>query len=84
MTTAVLRKKVHKYVDQVDEKTLRILNAMLTEAVQIDEDKGTLLTPDQVKELDRRVKLYQAGEMEMHTWGKVKSHILKKHKSKIK
>lgn len=84
MTTATLRKKVHKYVDQVDEKTLRLLSAMLTEALQFEEDNGTLLTPDQVKELDRRVKLYQTGEMKMHTWGKVKSRILKKHKSKTK
>lgn len=84
MTTAVLRKKVHKYVDQVDEKTLRLLNAMLSEAVQLEENNDTLLSPEQVKELDRRVKLYQAGEMKMHTWSKVKSGILKKHKSKTK
>lgn len=84
MTKAVLRKKVHKYVDQVDEKTLRMLNAMLSEAVHSDEDSGTLLSPAQIKELDKRVKLYEAGEMKMQTWGKVKSGILKKHKAKTK
>ncbi len=84
MTKALLRKKVHQYVDQVDEKMLRLLNAMLSEAIHIEEDNGTLLTPEQIKELDRRVKLYQAGEMKSQPWGKVKARILKKQKSKSK
>lgn len=84
MTKALLRRQVHKYVDQVDEKTLRLLNAMLSEAIHIEEDNGTLLTPDQIKELDKRVKLYQAGEMKMQSWGKVKARILKKQKTKSK
>ncbi|HET6989760.1 MAG TPA: addiction module protein [Bacteroidia bacterium] len=84
MTKALLRKKIHKYVDLVDEKTLRLLNALLSEAIHIEEDNGTLLTPEQVKELDRRVKLYQVGEMKTQPWGKVKERILKKHKPKSK
>lgn len=84
MTKALLRKKVHKYVDQVDEKTLRILDAMLTQILSHDDLGNSYLTDEQEKELDERVRRLEVGESKMETWGKVKERILNKKKSKSK
>jgi putative addiction module component (TIGR02574 family) len=82
MTTAVLRKRVHKYVDKVDEKSLRVLEAMLTEMLSQEEE--SYLTGEQLKELDRRIKRHEAGEGSMDTWENVKARVRKKHKAKRK
>ena len=84
MTKALLRKKVHKYVDQADEKTLRMLDAMLSELARFDYTENSYLTDEQEKELDERVRRLEAGESKMQTWGKVKKRILGKKKVKSK
>jgi putative addiction module component (TIGR02574 family) len=84
MTKALLRKKVHKYVDQVDEKTLRMLDAMLTEALSIQDEGESMMTNAQYAEVERRAKSFEAGESKMLSWGKVKTDIRKKYKAKSK
>jgi len=84
MTKALLRKKVHKYVDQVDEKTLRMLDAMLTQLLKYSDLESSYLTDEQEKELDERVRRLEVGESKMQTWGKVKERILNKKKPKSK
>jgi len=84
MTKALLRKKVHKYVDQVDEKTLRMLDAMLTQLLNYNNAEESYLTDEMVDELDEQVKRLETGESKMQTWGKVKERILSKKKAKTK
>lgn len=84
MTKALLRKQVHKYVDQVDEKTLRLVDALLSEALDIQEEGDSMMTDEQYSEVKRRSKSFEAGESKMQSWGKVKADIRKKHKAKSK
>ncbi|CAN5911951.1 hypothetical protein BH11BAC7_BH11BAC7_03080 [soil metagenome] len=84
MTTAVLRKKVHKYVDQVDEKTLRILNAMLTEALDIQDEGESMMTNAQYAVVKERARSLEAGETKAISWGKLKTDIRKTYKTKSK
>lgn len=84
MTKAFLRKQVHKYVDQADEKTLRMLNAMLSELARPEFTGNSYLTDEQERELDERVRRLEAGESKMQTWGKVKKRILGKKNVKSK
>jgi hypothetical protein len=84
MTKALLRKKVHKYVDQVDEKTLRMLDAMLTQLLNYNNAEESYLTDEMVDELDEQVRRLEVGESKMQTWGKVKERILSKKKTKSK
>jgi hypothetical protein len=84
MTKALLRKKVHKYVDQVDEKTLRLLDALLTEALEIQDEGESLMTNAQYAEVQHRAKSFEVGEAKMLSWGKVKADIRKKYKSRSK
>ncbi|MEO5644785.1 MAG: hypothetical protein ABIQ40_03205 [Bacteroidia bacterium] len=81
MTKALLRKKVHKYVDQVDENTLRVLDAMLTQLLHNDK-ANSYLTDEDEKELDEQVRRLEAGESKMQSWSKVKKRILSKKKPK--
>ena len=82
MTKALLRKKVHKNVDQVDEKTLRLVDALLTEALDILDERETRMTDAQYAEVEKRSKSYELGESKMLPWGKVKSDIRKNYKAK--
>jgi hypothetical protein len=84
MSKALLRKKVHKYVDQVDEKTLRLVDALLTEALDIQDEGESLMTGAQYNEVEQRAKSFEAGESKMLSWGKVKTDIRKKYKAKSK
>jgi putative addiction module component (TIGR02574 family) len=84
MTKAVLRKKVHKNIDQADEKTLRLIDALLTEALDIQNEGQTRMTDEQYAEVERRSKSFEVGESKMLSWGKVKSDIRKNYKAKSK
>lgn len=84
MTKALLRKKIHKYVDQVDEKTLRMLDAMLTQLLSYNDVGKSYLTDEQEQELDERVRRLEVGESKMHSWSKAKKRILNKKNVKSK
>ncbi len=84
MTKAVLRKKVHKYVDQVDEKTLLVLDAMLTQIIYSNDKANSYLTDEDEKELDEQVRRLETGESKMQSWSKVKKRILSKKKANSK
>ncbi|MDQ3110617.1 MAG: hypothetical protein M3R17_12050 [Bacteroidota bacterium] len=84
MTKAVLRKQVHKYVDKADEKTLRLVNALLSEALEMEEEGESMMTNTQYEEVKRRAKGLEAGEIKTISWGKLKSEIRKNYKAKSK
>lgn len=76
MTENQLRKKVKNQLDKVDERTLRMIDALLTEALL--PEKHAYLTDADYEELDRRVRSLSVGESRMHTWSSVKKRILSK------
>lgn len=47
-------------------------------------EKGSLLSDEQIVELDRRVKNFEEGKSKMYPWEEVKARILKKHAQKLK
>lgn len=80
MTKAQLKKKVKDQIDRADERTLRLVQALLTEALNpTDED---YLTDADYAELDRRAESLSVGESKLHTWGAVKKRILSKKRRK--
>lgn len=80
MTKAQLKKKVKDQLERVDERTLRMVEALLTEALLPSSE--TYLTNADYAELDRRVKSLCVGESQMHTWSAVKKRITSKKRRK--
>lgn len=76
MTKAQLKKKVKDQLERVDERTLRMVDALLTEALLPSNE--SYLTNADYTELDRRVKSLEVGESKMHTWSSVKKRVLNK------
>jgi putative addiction module component (TIGR02574 family) len=80
MTRAQLKKKVKDQIDRADERTLRMVQALLSEALQPADE--AFLTSADYAELDRRVESLQAGEGKAHSWSAVKKRVLTKKPEK--
>ena len=60
MTTAAIRSKVHKYIDEADNKVLEVVYQLLEVYRQ---SNSSLLTHEQQKEVLKRSALYKAGKI---------------------
>jgi len=60
MTTATIRSKVHKYIDEADTKVLEVVYQLLEVYRQ---SNSSLLTEEQQKEVLKRSALYKAGKI---------------------
>ncbi len=69
MTRTALRKKVHHYIDTVDDSLLEVVYNLFR--LYIEEDES-LLTKEQKAELDKRAELYRAGKLKTFSWKEVK------------
>ena len=74
MQTASIRQKLHQYVDNSDEKLLKMMLAM---AQEYNEDDGLEyeFTAEDIKLLDERRQKRLNGESSVHSWDEVKSAI---------
>lgn len=79
MTKTALKKKIIEYVENGDDKILRAVYTILEEHNRVRQE-ASLLNEEQKAELDRRMKLFEAGKMEVYDW----QEIYKKKKSKYK
>ena len=70
MTTTAIRKKVHQYVDDVEEKVLEAIYHMLK--IYVDEGSESLMTKEQKSEIEKRGKLYRQGKLKISSWEEVK------------
>jgi putative addiction module component (TIGR02574 family) len=70
METAQLREELHKYIDQADDRILRLVKGMF----QADSDDYEL-SEEQQEELDKRLEKYEAGQMNFSSWDTVKNRI---------
>lgn len=70
MTSATLKQKIHQYLDTSDDKMLKIVYSILDEHAKI-KNQTSLLNQNQKSELDKRMKLYEAGKMEVYDWSEV-------------
>jgi hypothetical protein len=77
MTTIAIRKKVHQYLDDVDDSVLAIIYQMLK---SYKEEKGleSMLTKAQKTELDKTLREHKAGKLKYYTLDEAKRIVAKK------
>jgi putative addiction module component (TIGR02574 family) len=75
MTTAALRNKMHRYVDDLDIKALEAFYQMIK--LYMDESGESLMDKAQKQEIDERVKLFKEGKLKTSAWDSVKKHARK-------
>ena len=69
-----LRKKIHDFIDQADDKTLQIFNAIIS-----SEQASKPVIPESFyKELDEDREKHLIAETPSHTWEDVKERLSKK------
>lgn len=72
MTKAALKKQIHQYVDIADEKTLRMVKALLSEALDESDAMQSSLTKEQLAVLKQRVKNFKEQETKQFSLSEVK------------
>ena len=70
MTSTAIRKKVHQYVDDAEDKVLEAMYSMLK--IYVDDGGESLMSREQKSEIDKRSKLYRQGKLKTSTWEEVK------------
>ena len=79
MTTTALKKKIRQYIDTTDDKMLKAVYTILEEHAKV-KDETSALNASQKAELDRRMKLFEAGKMEVYNWSEVYKELKSKKK----
>ena len=70
-TTLDIKKKIHTFIDNADERMLRIINAIITNAEF--EEKGKSIVPESFyDEIDERKIRHLRGEAKSYDWEDVK------------
>ncbi len=65
-----IRKRIHDFIDQADEKMLRIFNELIS-AKSSDEESD--IPKSFYEELDKRRERHLKGESKSYTWEEVKN-----------
>jgi hypothetical protein len=76
MQTTSIRQKLHQYIDNSDEKLLKMMLAM---AKEYNEDDDIEFTTEDIKILDERRQKRLNGESATQTWNEVKKAIINKN-----
>ncbi|HXL56598.1 MAG TPA: hypothetical protein VN958_10095 [Chitinophagaceae bacterium] len=74
METAIIREKLHQYVDKSDEKFLKLMYALAKEYHE-DDDFEYEFTEEDIKAFDERRKKRLSGENKTYNWGEAKEII---------
>ena len=77
MTTTAIRKKVHQYVDDIDDSVLDVVYRML-KLYNEEEADGSLMTKEQKAELDKTLAEHKSGKLKYYTLSEAKKLIYKK------
>lgn len=75
MTTAAIRAKVHKYIDEADPKVLEVIYQLLEVYRQ---GNASLLTDKQQKEVLKRSSLYKTGKAEGYSVAEARKRVKQK------
>jgi ADP-ribosylglycohydrolase len=73
MAKAALKKQIYQYVDLADEKTLRIVKAMLAEAIGDIVGKASTLSNEQLTLLKSRVDSFKERKSKEFSWEEVQA-----------
>ncbi|HEY8930540.1 MAG TPA: hypothetical protein VIM55_15165 [Mucilaginibacter sp.] len=76
MQTTVIRQKLHQYIDNSDEKLLKLMLALAKE--YNEDDVEYEFTAEDIKLFDERREKRLSGESETFTWDEAKSIITRK------
>ena len=74
MEAEALKKTVLKYIDEADERLLKILKALI-ESYQEGEKNQPELYEENYEEIDRRREAYLEDPEDSYTWDEVKESI---------
>jgi len=75
MTTAAIRTKVHKYIDEADSNVLEVVYKLLEVYRQ---SNTSSLTEEQQKEVLKRSALFKAGKMKGYSLPEVRKRVKQK------
>lgn len=73
MTTATLRQELHQYIDNSDEKFLKMVLAMAKEYNEVDDLEE--FTEEDIKELDELRAKRLSGQSKTYAWDEAKKII---------
>ncbi len=76
MTTVKIREKVNEYLNNADERMLKVVYAMLKEYENTPVQKS-VLSDEQYKEMQKRLKNYRNGKSKGYTIEQVSQHVKK-------
>ena len=79
MQTVEIREKLHQYVDDGDDKLLKLMFALAKE-YNDEEEFDYAFSPEDIREFDDRNRKYLSGESKAYTWEEAKDIITKKRK----
>ena len=77
MQTTQIREKLHQYIDNSDEKLLKLMFALAKEYNE-DDDFEYEFTADDIREFDDRREKRLSGESRTYSWDEAKDIITKK------
>ena len=80
-STLEIRKRIHDYIDDADERILRIFNAIIDAEEEDEELEPSEYTqvPDYVYErIEEERKKYLTGELKTSSWEEVKARLMEK------
>lgn len=75
MTTAAIRTKVHKYIDEADSKVIEVVYQLLEVYRQ---SNSSLLSHEQQKEVLKRSAFYKAGKMKGYSLAEARKLVKQK------
>lgn len=71
----MINEKIKKQALQLSSRERAELAHLLIDSLQQEEEKSFPLSEVQKKELDKRLKSYESGEMEFESWDVVRDRI---------
>jgi hypothetical protein len=75
MQTTQIRQKLHQYIDDSDERLLKLLFAVAKEYNEDDDDFEYEFTAEDIKEFDKRREKRLSGESRTYSWEEAKDII---------
>ncbi|MBS1533267.1 MAG: hypothetical protein JSU01_23410 [Bacteroidetes bacterium] len=76
MQTVDIRQKLHQYIDDGDEKLLKMMFALAKE--YNDDEMDYIFTDEDIKEFDRRKEKRLTGESKTFGWQEAKNMIIQR------
>lgn len=79
MTTITIRQKLHQYVDESDERLVKLLYTLAKEYNE-DDNFDNIFSEEEIREFDNRRQKRLNGESKLYSWDEAKNIITGKIK----